>query len=125
MPVVSGAPARRAAAALAALVSAAAAVAIGTDGTAGAAPATQRHYPPEVRRQFTSACTRTAKQVAGERLTTRQARRLCADTLSCIERRLTFKQFVRLERNLQAGRRDRNAKVITRCEQAALDDFTA
>jgi hypothetical protein len=46
-------------------------------------------------------------------------------TLSCIERRLTFEQFVRRERNLRAGRRDRNATVITRCEQAALDGFTA
>jgi hypothetical protein len=124
MPVVPAAPARRATV-LAALVSAAAAVAIGVDDTAGAAPPSQRHYPPEVRRQFTSACARTAKQVAGEKLTTGQARHLCAATLSCIERRMTFKQFVRLERNLRAGRHDRNATVITRCEQAALDDFTA
>jgi hypothetical protein len=125
MTVDSGAPPRRAAALAALAALAVAALATGLAGIAGAAPPTQRHYPPAVRRQFTAACARTATQVAGERLTNRQARRLCTVTLSCIERRLTFRQFVRLERNLGAGRRDRNAAVITRCERAALADFTA
>ena len=92
MTVDSGAPPRRAAALAALAALAVAALATGLAGIAGAAPPTQRHYPPAVRRQFTAACARTATQVAVERLTNRQARRLCTVTLSCMERRLTFRQ---------------------------------
>jgi hypothetical protein len=88
--------------------------------TAGsAAPTAQRHYPPEVRRAFISSCTRTAKAVAGPRITRAQARQYCTSALACIERHLTLRQFVRTFQNMQAGRRNPNARILTSCERAA------
>src|SRR4051812_19532782 len=82
-------------------------------------PTAQRHYPPAVRRAFITSCTRTAKAVAGSRLTRAQARQYCTSALSCIERHLTLRQFERVVRNMQAGRRNPNAHVLTSCERAA------
>jgi hypothetical protein len=83
------------------------------------APTAQRHYPPEVRRAFITSCTRTAKAVAGSRLTRAQARQYCTSALSCIERHLTLGQFERVVQNMQAGRRNPNAHFLTSCERAA------
>src|SRR5512133_1830975 len=92
-------PLRRATALLAL---AALAVAIGAGAAcADAAPPAQRHYPPSVRTAFISSCTRAAKSVAGDRLTKAQARTYCRSALSCIERRLTLRQFERVVRNMQ------------------------
>jgi uncharacterized protein (DUF2141 family) len=99
-------------------------VAIGVGAVAHAAPATQRHYPPEVRRAFVSSCTRAAKAAAGTRLTTTQAGTYCRSALACIERRLTLRQFERTVQNMQAGRRNPNARVFTSCERAAAKKVT-
>jgi hypothetical protein len=109
-------PLRRAAAllALAALV-----VAIGAGAAADAAPPTQRHYPPEVRRSFVKSCVSAAKTVAGDKLTKAQATAYCRGALACIERHLTLRQFAQTVRNMQAGRRNPNARVFTSCERAA------
>jgi len=102
---------------LAALAALLLSASLATAGTA--APTAQRHYPPEVRRAFISSCTRTAKAVAGARLTQTQARQYCTSALSCIERHLTLTQFERVVRNMQAGRRNPNAHFLTSCERAA------
>jgi hypothetical protein len=105
---------------LAALVAVLATASLATAGTnAPTAPTAQRHYPPEVRRAFITSCTRTAKAVAGSRLTRSQARQYCTSALSCIERHLTLRQFERVVQNMQAGRRNPNAHFLTSCERAA------
>jgi hypothetical protein len=105
---------------LAALLALAAlAVAIGAGAMADAAPPTQRHYPPEVRRTFIRSCTNAAKTVAGDKVTKAQATAYCRSALSCIERHLTLRQFAQTVRNMQAGRRNPNARVFTSCERAA------
>jgi hypothetical protein len=105
-------------AALAAVFATASLAMAGT--TAGtAAPTAQRHYPSEVRRAFITSCTRTAKAVAGSRLTRAQARQYCTSALNCIERHLTLRQFERVVQNMQAGRRNPNAHVLTSCERSA------
>jgi hypothetical protein len=81
--------------------------------------AAQRHYPASVRSAFIASCTRTAKAVAGSRITKTQARRYCTSALACIERHLTLKQFERVVQNMQAGRRNPNAHILTSCERAA------
>jgi hypothetical protein len=90
---------------------------LATAGTA--APTSQRHYPPAVRKAFIASCTRTAKAVAGSRITKTQARQYCTSALACIERHLTLTQFERVVRNMQAGRRNPNAHFLTSCERAA------
>jgi hypothetical protein len=102
---------------LAALAAVLATASLATAGTK--APTAQRHYPPEVRRAFITSCTRTAKAVAGARLTQAQARQYCTSALSCIERHLTLRQFERVVQNMQAGRRNPNAHFLTSCERAA------
>jgi hypothetical protein len=102
------------------LAVAALAVAIGAATVADAAPTTQRHYPPAVRRAFVSSCTAAAKSVAGNRLTKAQAGRYCRSALACIERHLTLRQFARVVQNMQSGRRNPNARVLTSCERAAV-----
>ena len=86
---------------------------VATAGTA--APTPQRHYPPEVRRAFIASCTRTAKAVAGSRITRTQARQYCTSALACIERHLTLTQFERVVRNMQAGRRNPNVIGLSSC----------
>jgi hypothetical protein len=105
------------------LALAALAVAIGAGAAADAATPTQRHYPPEVRRAFIRSCTSAAKSVAGDRLTRAQARTYCTSALNCIERRLTLTQFERVVRNMQTGRRNPNARVLTSCERAAAQNI--
>jgi hypothetical protein len=102
---------------LAALAAVLATASLATAGTT--APTAQRHYPPAVRRAFITSCTRTAKAVAGSRITRTQARRYCTSALACIERHLTLRQFERVVQNMQAGRRNPNARVLTSCERAA------
>jgi hypothetical protein len=102
---------------VAALAAVLATASLATAGTA--APTAQRHYPPEVRRAFIASCTRTAKAVAGGRITRAQARRYCTSALACIERHLTLSQFERTVQNLQSGRRNPNARILTSCERAA------
>jgi hypothetical protein len=110
--------------ALALLALATVLVAIGAGAVANAAPTTQRQYPPEVRRAFVSSCTRAAKAAVGTRLTTAQANTYCRSALACIERRLTLRQFERTVQNMQAGRRNPNARVFTSCERAAAKKVT-
>jgi hypothetical protein len=90
---------------------------LATAGTA--APTAQRHYPPAVRKAFIASCTRTAKAVAGSRITKTQARQYCTSALACIERHLTLTQFERVVQNMQAGRSNPNAHFLTSCERAA------
>jgi hypothetical protein len=104
---------------IALLALAALAVAIGAGAVADAAPTTQRHYPPEVRTSFVRSCASAAKTVAGDKVTKAQATAYCRSALSCIERHLTLRQFVQTVRNMQAGRRNPNARVFTSCERAA------
>ena len=99
-------------------------LAIGAGAAANAATTTQRHYPPSVRRAFISSCTRAAKAAAGDRLTQAQAGTYCRSALSCIERQLTLRQFERTVQNMQAGRRNPNARVFTSCERAAARKVT-
>jgi hypothetical protein len=99
-------------------------LAIGVGAVAGAATPTQRHYPPEVRRAFISSCAKAAKAVGGTRLTKAQANTYCRSALACIERRLTLRQFARTVQNMQAGRRNPNARVFTSCERAAVRKVT-
>jgi hypothetical protein len=107
---------------LAALVGVLATASLATAGTT--TPTAQRHYPPSVRRAFITSCTRTAKAVAGSRLTQAQARQYCTSALSCIERHLTLRQFERVVQNMQAGRRNPNARILTSCERAAARKVT-
>jgi hypothetical protein len=102
---------------LAALVAVLATASLAAAGTA--APRAQRHYPPEVRRSFITSCTRTAKAVAGSKITRTQARQYFTSALACIERHLTLRQFERVVLNMQAGRRNPNAHILTSCERAA------
>jgi hypothetical protein len=92
--------------------------------SAAQARTTQRHYPQAVRTAFVSSCTRTAKAAANGRLTKTQASTYCRSALSCIERRLTLRQFERTVQNMQAGRRNPNARVFTSCERAAAKKVT-
>ena len=101
------------------LALAALAVAIGAGAAADEAPADAAPLPPSVRSAFVSSCTRAAKSVAGDRLTKAQASTYCRSALSCIERHLTLRQFERVVQNMQAGRRNPNARVLTSCERAA------
>jgi hypothetical protein len=103
--------------ALAALVALALSAPIASAGPA--APTAQRHYPPAVRKAFITSCTRTAKAVAGSRITKTQARQYCTSALACIERHLTLTQFERVVQNMQAGRSNPNAHFLTSCERAA------
>jgi hypothetical protein len=100
-------------------------VAIAAGAAAQAATPRQRHYPPAVRSAFISSCTRAAKAAAGSRLTRAQASTYCRSALACIERHLTLTQFERTVRNMQAGRRNPNARVFTSCERAAAKKVTA
>ena len=102
---------------LAVLVAVLATASLATAGTA--APTAQRHYPAAVRKAFIASCTRTAKAVAGARITKTQARQYCTSALACIERHLTLTQFERVVQNMQAGRRNPNAHFLTSCERAA------
>jgi hypothetical protein len=102
---------------LAALVGVLATASFATAGTGP--PTAQRHYPPAVRSSFIKSCTRTAKAVAGSKITKAQARQYCTSALACIERHLTLRQFVRVVQNMQAGRRNPNAHFLTSCERAA------
>jgi hypothetical protein len=95
-------------------------VATGAGAVAQAGTTTQRHYPPEVRRAFISSCASSAKAVAGARITKAQANTYCRSALACIERHLTLSQFARTVQNMQAGRKNPNARVFTSCERAAL-----
>src|SRR5690242_17955492 len=108
---------------LAALVALLATASLATAGTT-AAPTAQRHYPPQVRSAFIASCTRTAKAVAGSRITKTQARQYCTSALACIERHLTLTQFERVVANMQAGRRNPNAHFLTSCERAAAKKVT-
>jgi hypothetical protein len=99
-------------------------VAIGAGAAAGAAPPAQRHYPPEVRSAFIASCARAARAVGGNRLTQAQANTYCRTALACIERHLTLRQFARTVQNMQAGRRNPNARVFTSCERAAARKVT-
>lgn len=85
--------------------------------TAGAA---RHHYPRKLERSFVRTCARTAKAAAGSRITKRQATRYCRAALTCIERHLTLKQFVRTVTKMRSGTRNPNARVLTRCEQQAV-----
>jgi hypothetical protein len=109
-------PLRRTAALLAL---AALAFAIGAGAAADAAPPAQRRYPPEIRRAFIRSCTNAAKTAAGDKLARAQAGAYCRSALACIERHLTPRQFAQTVRNMQAGRRNPNARVFTSCERAA------
>jgi hypothetical protein len=97
-------------------------VAIGAGAAARAA--TQRHYPPEVRRAFVSSCAKAATAVTGTRITKAQANTYCRSALACIERHLSLRQFERTVQNMQAGRKDPNARVFTSCERAAAQKIT-
>jgi hypothetical protein len=95
-------------------------LALAAAGIASAAAPDQRHYPPNVRSQFTSSCVQSAKRVAGANIITKaKATAYCRSALSCIERHLTLAQFVRLAQNLKAGRHDSHVSVMTSCERAA------
>jgi len=94
-------------------------LALAAAGFASAAAPDQRHYPPNVRSQFTSSCVRSAKRVAGDNITRAKAIAYCRSALNCIERHLTLAQFVRLAQNLKAGRHDSHVSVMTSCERAA------
>ena len=119
----SGLVSRRAVALLA-LASLLVAIGAGAAAGAGAAPPAQRHYPPEVRSAFISSCARAARAVGGSRLTPAQANTYCRTALACIERHLTLRQFARTVQNMQAGRRNPNARVFTSCERAAARKVT-
>jgi hypothetical protein len=121
MPIASALLSRRT---IALLALAALLVAIGAAAAAHGATPTQRHYPPAVRTAFISSCTRAAKATAGTRLTKAQARTYCRSALACIERHLTLRQFERTVQNMQAGRRNPNARVLTSCERAAAKKVT-
>jgi len=99
-------------------------VAIGAGAAARAATPTQRHYPPEVRRAFGSSCAKAATAVTGTRITKAQANTYCRSALACIERHLSLRQFERTVQNMQAGRKDPNARVFTSCERAAAQKIT-
>jgi hypothetical protein len=110
--------------AIAVLALAALLVALGAGAMARAATPTQRHYPPQVRTAFISSCARAAKAAAGSRLTKAQANTYCRSALSCIERRLTLRQFEQTVKNMQTGRRNPNARIFTSCERAAAKKVT-
>ena len=62
---------------------------------------------------------KSAKHVAGDRLTKAKATAYCTSALNCIERHMTLTQFVRLGQNLKAGRHDSHVSVMTSCERTA------
>jgi hypothetical protein len=110
--------------ALLALASLLVATGAGAAAAARASTPSQRHYPPAVRSAFIASCTKAAKAAAGTRLTSAQARTYCRSALACIERHLTLRQFERTVQNMQAGRRNPNARVLTSCERAAAKKVT-
>jgi hypothetical protein len=99
-------------------------VAIGAGASADASTPSRRHYPSAVRSAFIASCTKAAKEAAGTRLTSAQARTYCRSALACIERHLTLRQFERVVQNMRAGRRNPNARVLTSCERAAAKEVT-
>ncbi len=119
MPHVNAGFPRRLAALLAIAVTAASL-------TLGAAPALSagHHYPASLKKSFIKTCTSTAKDAAAGKLTKRQAAKYCALALSCIERKLTLKEFEQTVLNMQSGKSNPNAKVLTKCEKQAISQVT-
>jgi hypothetical protein len=86
-------------------------------GAAAPAISAGDSYPSSVRGPFLKACTKTA---AEGQLTNKQAARYCRLALSCIEDRLTLKEFKETVTRMGSGKRNPNAKVFTTCERQAI-----
>jgi hypothetical protein len=110
------APLPRRAAALLAIVATASSLSL------GAAPALSagHHYPATLKKSFLKSCASTAVDAAQGKLTKHQAAQYCALALSCIEAKLTLKEFEQTVQNMQSGKANPNAKVLTKCEKQAI-----
>jgi hypothetical protein len=116
MNVRAEGPARR----MTALIALVALLAAGSLALATSAGATRHRYPKDLERSFVRTCARAAKATAGSSLTKRQAATYCRTALTCIERHLTLRQFVRTVTRMRSGRRNPDARVLRRCEKQAI-----
>ena len=73
---------------IAALVSVAA-VTLVASGTAGA----KNGYPKKAEKKFVSTCVAAAKKKGGSDVKTKKARQVCKYTLTCIEGKLSYKEY--------------------------------
>jgi hypothetical protein len=76
-------------------------------------------YPAAVRHVFIDACSKSAVSVSNGAITHKRAVSYCTSALTCISRKLTLKQFENVVLNMQSGKKNPNAKVLTQCEKSA------
>lgn len=93
---------------------------VASAGVTASAGAAKHHYPAKEVAGFKRSCTKTAKDVANGKLTKKQATTYCDSTLTCVEGKLTYKQFEATVEKMQSGEANPNAKVLTACEKAAI-----
>lgn len=73
-------------------------------------------YPHAVTRQFVRSCASGAVNSVPPAV----AKHYCTLTLHCIERYLTLKQFLAVERSFVKHQQNRQADVLGRCANSAL-----
>ncbi len=96
----------------------------GDSGTSGSSAADRAAgevakdaYPAAVAKRFTRSCVVNAGLASGGKLDGDQASEICSLALACLERRLTFAEFVKAERLLLSGQTNPGARTIRRCAQ--------
>ena len=97
----------------------AALLAAGSFGGVATAASSKHHYPAKYEKAFQSTCAKAAKAVGGKKITKAQAKAYCKSTLTCIEKKLTLKQFEQAVAKMQSGESNPNAKALATCEKQA------
>jgi hypothetical protein len=87
-------------------------------GVAGASSSTH-HYPEKYEKSFETTCAKAAKAVGGKKISKAQAKAYCKSALTCIEKKLTLKEFEQAVAKMQSGDTNPNAKAIATCEKQA------
>ena len=81
------------------------------------------HYPSALTSAFISTCSKTAQSV-NKKVGKALADRYCTLAIACIERKLTLSQFEQVVKNMQSGKANPKAKVVTACERSAIQQAT-
>jgi hypothetical protein len=80
-------------------------------------------YPTEVANRFTKFCTTNAKLASEGVLDGEEAHEVCVAVLACLERRLTFAEFLKVEERMQTGEDNPDAGVVRTCEDEIAERF--
>jgi len=81
-----------------------------------AVPASASDYPSQIEHNFLSSCQKSAVK-AGSAKT--HAKRYCSAVLSCLEDKLTLKQFAAADTAARKGRKSKYDKVVAGCVKKA------